>query len=115
MQKYFIREQIEKAKHFRLKNLHTIMFVSFTVDAWFNVSRGVVTFSPIHHEPASNIGEHTHTSDTVYRIRQNFRGGKLSLLCTKRTIHWKIFAVHQVHAIMYCTRQMIQGENFRDC
>ena len=53
-------------------------------------------------------------SDILYRIRQNFRGGKLSRLRTKRTIHWKIFAVHQVHAIMYCTRQMIQGENFRD-
>ena len=50
----------------------------------------------------------------MYRIQQNFRGGKLSRLCTKHTIHWKIFAVHQVHAIMYCTRQMIQGENFRD-
>ena len=34
----------------------------------------------------------------------------------KTTIHWKTFVVHQVHAIMYCTytRQMIQGENFRD-
>ena len=36
---------------------------------------------------------------------------KLSRLCTKHTIHWKIFAVHQAHAIMYCTHQ---GENFRD-
>ena len=35
-------------------------------------------------------------------------------LCTKHTIHWKTFAVHQAHAIMYCTRQVIQGENFRD-
>ena len=50
----------------------------------------------------------------TYRIRQNFRGGKFSRLCTKHTIHWKTFAVHQAHAIMYCTRQMIQGENFRD-
>ena len=50
----------------------------------------------------------------MYRIQQNFRGGKLSQLCTKHTIHLKIFAVHQVHAIMYCTRQMIQGENFCD-
>ena len=49
-----------------------------------------------------------------YRIRQNFRGGKLSRLCTKHTIHWKTFAVHQAHTIMYCTQQMIQGENFRD-
>ena len=49
-----------------------------------------------------------------YRIRQNFRGGKLSRLCTKHTIHWKTFALHQAHAIMYCTQQMIQGENFRD-
>ena len=49
-----------------------------------------------------------------YHIRQNFRGGKLSRLCTKHTIHWKTFTVHQPHAIMYCTRQVIQGENFRD-
>ena len=49
-----------------------------------------------------------------YRIRQNFQGGKLSRLCAKHTIHWKPFAVHQAHAIMYCTQQMIQGENFRD-
>ena len=50
----------------------------------------------------------------AYRIRQNFQGGKLLRLCTKHTIHWKTFAVHQAHAIMYCTQQMIQGENFRD-
>ena len=49
-----------------------------------------------------------------YRIRQNFRGGKLSRLCTKHTIHWKTFAVHQAHAIIYCTQQMVQGENFHD-
>ena len=49
-----------------------------------------------------------------YRIRQNFRGGKLSRLCTKHTIHRKTFAVHQAHGIMHCTQQMIQGENFRD-
>ena len=40
--------------------------------------------------------------------------GKLSQLRTKHTIHWKTFAVHQAHAIMYCTQQMIQGENFHD-
>ena len=39
---------------------------------------------------------------------------KLSRLYTKHTIHWKTFAVHQAHAIMYCTQQMIQGENFHD-
>ena len=50
----------------------------------------------------------------IYRIQQNFRGGKLSRLCTKHTIHWKTFAVHQAHAIMYCIQQMIQGENFHD-
>ena len=50
----------------------------------------------------------------IYRIQQNFRGGKLSRLCTNHTIHWKTFAVHQAHAIMYCTQQMIQGEKFRD-
>ena len=38
----------------------------------------------------------------IYRIRQNFRGEKLSRLCTKHTIHWKTFAVHQAHTIMYC-------------
>ena len=37
---------------------------------------------------------------------------KLSRLCTKHTIHWKTFAVHQAHAIMYCIQQMIQGGNF---
>ena len=39
---------------------------------------------------------------------------KLSQLFTKHTIHWKTLVVHQAHAIMYCTRQVIQGENFRD-
>ena len=39
---------------------------------------------------------------------------KLSWLYTKYTIHWKTFAVHQAMAIMYCTQQVIQGENFRD-
>ena len=33
---------------------------------------------------------------------------------TKHTIHWKTFTVHQAHAIMYCTQQIIQGENFHD-
>ena len=49
-----------------------------------------------------------------YHIRQNFQVGKLSRLCTKYTIHWKTFAMHQAVAIMYCTQQVIQGENFRD-
>ena len=35
--------------------------------------------------------------------------GKLSRLCTKHTIHWKTFAVHQALTIMYSTQQMIQG------
>ena len=39
---------------------------------------------------------------------------KLSRLCTRYTIHWKTFAVHHAVAIMYCTQQMIRGENFRD-
>ena len=30
------------------------------------------------------------------------------------TIHWKTFAVHLAVANMYCTQQVIQGENFRD-
>ena len=50
----------------------------------------------------------------MYHIRQNFRVGKLSGLCTKYIIHWKTFAVHQAVAIMYCTVRVIQGENFRD-
>ena len=54
------------------------------------------------------------TDINSYRIRQNFRVGKLSRLCTKHTIHWKTFVVHQAHAIMYCTQQMIQGKNFHD-
>ena len=53
---------------------------------------------------------------------ENFHGwaqntlftGKLLRLCTKCTIHWKTFAVHQAVAIMYCMQQVIQGENFRD-
>ena len=49
-----------------------------------------------------------------YRIQQNFRVGKLLRLCTKYTIHWKTFAVHQAVAIMYWPQQVIQGENFRD-
>jgi len=49
-----------------------------------------------------------------YCIQQNFQVGKLSWLCTKYTIHWKTFAVHQAVAIMYCTQQVIQGENFHD-
>jgi len=40
--------------------------------------------------------------------------GKLLRLCAKYTIHWKTFAVHQAVAIMYCTRQVIQRENFWD-
>jgi len=55
-----------------------------------------------------------HSVYTTYRIRQNFRVGKLSRSCIKYTIHWKTFAVHQAVAIMYCTQPMIQGENFRD-
>ena len=33
---------------------------------------------------------------------------------TAKLSRGKTFAVHQAHAIMYCTQQMIQGENFRD-
>ena len=62
----------------------------------------------------ASISSTTITLIWDYRIRQNFRGGKRSRFCPIHTIHWKAFAVHQVHAIMYCTRQMIQGENFRD-
>ena len=52
-------------------------------------------------------------SDTVYGKTfkgENFRG----CTWTKHTNHWKTFAVHQAHIIMYCTQQMIQGENVRD-
>ena len=49
-----------------------------------------------------------------YCIRQNFRVGKFLRLCTKYTIHWKTFAVHQALASMYRTQQVIQGENFCD-
>ena len=52
------------------------------------------------------------TVQLEYCIWQNFRGGKLSRLRIKHTIHWKTFVVHQAHAIMYCTQQMIQGGNF---
>ena len=47
-------------------------------------------------------------------MRQNFRVGKLLRLCTKYTIHWKTFTVHQAMAIMYCTQQVIQEENFHN-
>ena len=33
-------------------------------------------------------------------------------LCTKHTIQWKTFAVHQAEAIMYCTQQMIHFCNW---
>ena len=47
-------------------------------------------------------------------MRQNFRVGKLLRLFTKHTVHWKTFVVHQAHAIMYYTQQVIQGVKFRD-
>ena len=50
----------------------------------------------------------------IYRIWENFRVGKLSRLVHKMTIRGKTFAVHQAVANMYCTQQVIQGENFRD-
>ena len=40
--------------------------------------------------------------------------GKTFAVVHKHTIHRKTFAVHQAQAIMYCTQQMIQGENLRD-
>ena len=33
---------------------------------------------------------------------------------TKYFIHWKIFTLHQAVAIMYCTQELIQGENFHE-
>ena len=51
---------------------------------------------------------------TSYRIRENFRVGKLLRLVNKITIRGKTFAVHQAVAIMYCTQQVIRGENFCD-
>ena len=54
---------------------------------------------------ASGCGSCINSSN--YHIRQNFRVGKLSRLCTKYIIHWKTFAVHQAVAIMYCTQQVI--------
>ena len=40
--------------------------------------------------------------------------GKLSRLVHKMTIRGKTFAVHQAVVIMYCTKQVIRGENFCD-
>ena len=40
--------------------------------------------------------------------------GKLLRLVHKITIRGKTFAVDQAMANMYCTQQVIQGENFRD-
>ena len=51
----------------------------------------------------------TYWGVSTYHIRQNFRVGKLSRLCTKYTINWKTFVVHQAVAIMYCTQQVIKG------
>ena len=41
---------------------------------------------------------------------ENFRG------CVQNTLFttWKTFEVHQAVAIMYCTQQVIQEENFRN-
>ena len=50
--------------------------------------------------------------NATYRICQNFPEAKLLWLCTKHTIHWKTFAVHQTMAIMYCTQQVIQWKKF---
>ena len=52
-----------------------------------------------------------HVTITVYD--KTFEGENFRC-CAQNTIHWKTFAVHQAHAIMYCTRQMVQGENFCD-
>ena len=57
----------------------------------------------------SNKCECVYVHVYTHRIRQNFRVGKLSQLCTQYTIHWKTFAVHQAVAIMHCTQQVIQG------
>ena len=40
--------------------------------------------------------------------------GKTFAVVHKTHYSLEIFAVHQVHAIMYCTQQMIQGENFHN-
>ena len=83
--------------------------VTLLVTFYSYCTRSLTRLEPkIHSSQVLNLKSYT------YRIRQNFRGGKLSRLCTKHTIHWKTFVVHQAHAIMYCTQQMIQGENFRD-
>ena len=56
---------------------------------------------------------HNSQADKYY-TRQNFRVEKLLWLCAKYTIHWKTFVVHQAVTFMYCTQQVIQGENFHD-
>ena len=65
-----------------------------------------------HYHRLMILAGDTTIKNAYYRIRQNFRVGKLSRLCAKYTIHWKTFEVHQAVAIMYCTQQVIQGENF---
>ena len=52
----------------------------------------------------------TTIKNAYYRIRQNFRGYVQNTLFTA----WKTFEMHQAMAIMYCTQQVIQGENFRN-
>ena len=50
----------------------------------------------------------------VSTLRGKFFEGKTFTIWTKHTVHWKTFAVHQAKAIMYCTQQMILGENFHN-
>ena len=49
--------------------------------------------------------------DTVYG--KTFEG-KTFAVVHKTHFLLENFAVHQVHAIIYCTQQMIQGENLCD-
>ena len=55
-----------------------------------------------------------HCYTVLYNVYGKIFEGENFCGCSQNNIHWKTFAVHRAHAIMYCTRQVIQGENFRD-
>ena len=78
-----VPSQIEMGQYIDASSYHNMQDSDTGIDTIFNVS--------IHRV-------------LQYRIQQNFRVGKLLQLCTKHTIHWKTFTVHQSVAIMYCSQ-----------
>ena len=52
--------------------------------------------------------------DVILSLRNGETKYSEEIPYTTKLSKGKTFAVHQPHAIMYCTQRMIQGENFRD-